>query len=70
MQMRNSLPAVFAGVHDKAKTILGNAKFFSELGHHVNENMRGKFLILRLEVRNALNVFLRDNQDMHGSFGR
>ena len=70
MQMRNALTAVLARIHDETKTRFGNSEFFSEFRHHVNENVRGKFLIFRLEVRDTLNMFLRDNQNVHGSFGR
>ena len=70
MQMRNSLPAVFARVNRETKARLVNSEICGELGYYVNENVCGEFLILRLEMCDALNVFSRDNQNVNRSFGR
>lgn len=70
VQVRNGLPAVFAGVDCEAEARVGNPEVFGEFGHHVNKNVRGKFFIFLLEVRDALNVFFRNNQNVDRSLGR
>ncbi len=70
MQMRNGLSAVVAGVYDNAEAIIGDTEFVDEFRDDVNENMRGKVLILVLKLRDVLNMLFRDNQHVDGSFGR
>ena len=64
VQMRNGLPAVFAGINRETKARFGDSELFGEFRYHVNKNVRGEFLIFRLKVRDALNMFLRDNQNV------
>ena len=68
--MIDSLPAVVASIHDDTEAIIGDSKVGGKFWHHVNENVRGKFFVFCLEVRDALNMFLRDNQNVYWSFGR
>ena len=62
VQMVNGLTAVIARVQDDSEAAVSDFEFSGEFGHHVNKNVRGKFFVFRLKVRDALNVFLRDNQ--------
>ena len=64
------MSAVFAGVNSEAEARVGNSEVGGELWYHVNENVRGKLLVLGLEMCNALNVFLRNNQYVNRSFRR
>ena len=68
--MMNGLPAVVTGVYDNAEALICYTELRGEFRHHINENMRGEFLIFRLKLRDALNMFFRDNQHVDGGFGR
>ena len=63
--MIDSLSAVRAGIHHGAKTAVRNSQFSGKFRHDVNKNVRGKVFVSRREVRDALNVFFRDNQHVH-----
>ena len=67
MQMLHALPAFLARIGDDAESLLSHAELARELRHDIREDMTDERLVLVREREEALDVLLRNHEDMNRS---